>query len=59
LVNPLVYLGDSHDGVSNLVKEFGTEEFKPLEILDWYYLKENFCKIGSSLKYLQAVRSLL
>jgi hypothetical protein len=52
-------LGDTHDGVWNLVKQFGTEKFKPLEISDWYHLKENFYKIGSSLKHLQAVGSLL
>jgi hypothetical protein len=57
LVNPLVCLGNGHDGVGNLVKEFGTEKFKPLEISDWYHLKENFYKIGSSLKGLQAVES--
>ncbi len=39
LVNPLVCLGDGHDGVWNLVKEFGTEKFERLEILDWYHLK--------------------
>jgi hypothetical protein len=57
LVNPRVCLGNGHDGVGNLVKEFGTEKFKPLEISDWYHLKENFYKIGSSLKGLQAVES--
>ena len=59
LVNPLVCLGDGHDGVWNLVKEFGTEKFKPLEILDWYHLKENLYQISGSLKRLQAVGSLL
>ena len=59
LVNPLVCLGDGHDGVCNLVKEFGTEKFKPLEILDWYHRKENLYQIGGSLKRLQAVESLL
>jgi hypothetical protein len=59
LVNPRVCLGDGHDGVGNLVKESGTEQFKPLEILDWYHLKENLYKIGGSLKGLQAVESLL
>lgn len=42
LVNPLVCLGDGHDGVWNLVKEFGkSENFERWEILDWYHLKEN------------------
>ena len=52
-------LGDGHDGVWNLVKEFGTEKSKPLEILDWYHLKENLYQISGSLKRLQAVGSLL
>ena len=59
LVNPLVCLGDGHDGVWNLVKEFGTKKFKPLEILDWDLLKENLYQIGGYLKHLQAVESLL
>jgi hypothetical protein len=50
-------LGDGHDGVWNLVKQFGTEKFNPLEISDWYHLKENLYKIGGSLKGLQVVRS--
>jgi hypothetical protein len=52
-------LGNGHDGVWNLVKQFGTEKFNPLEISDWYHLKENLYKIGGSLKGLQAVESLL
>jgi hypothetical protein len=52
-------LGDGHDGVWNLVKQFGTEKFKPLEILDWYHLKENLYKISGSFKGLQAVESWL
>ncbi|AUB43353.1 Transposase (plasmid) [Nostoc flagelliforme CCNUN1] len=58
-VNPLVCLGDGHDGVWNLVKEFGTEKFERLKILDWYHLKENLYKIGGSLKCLKAAESLL
>ena len=59
LINPLVCLGDGHDGVWNLVKEFGTEKLERLEILDWYHLKENLYKIGGSLKRLKAAESLL
>ncbi|BAZ11923.1 hypothetical protein NIES4071_41760 [Calothrix sp. NIES-4071] len=54
LVNPLVCLGDGHDGVWNLAREFGTPEFQQLEILDWYHLKENLYKVGGSLKRLKA-----
>lgn len=60
LVNPLVCLGDGHDGVWNLVKEFGqTEHFERWEILDWYHLKENLYKIGGSFKRLKAAETLL
>lgn len=60
LVNPLVCLGDGHDGVWNLVKEFGqTEHFERWEILDWYHLKENLYKVGGSLKRLKAAETLL
>ncbi len=60
LVNPLVCLGDGHDGVWNLVEEFGKKEhFERWEILDWYHLKENLYKIGGSLKRLKAAETLL
>ncbi len=60
LVNPLVCLGDGHDGVWNLVKEFGKrEEFERWEILDWYHLVENLYKVGGSLKRLKAAETLL
>jgi hypothetical protein len=51
LVNPLVCLGDGHDGVWNLVKQFGRpDNFQRWEILDWYHLKENLYKVGGSFK---------
>jgi hypothetical protein len=59
LVNPLVCLGDGHDGVWNLAREFGTTEFQQLEILDWYHLKENLYKVGGSLRRLKAAEALL
>jgi hypothetical protein len=60
LVNPLVCLGDGHDGVWNLVKEFGlSQHFERWEILDWYHLKENLYKVGGSLKRLKAAETLL
>ncbi|RUT01528.1 hypothetical protein DSM106972_066250 [Dulcicalothrix desertica PCC 7102] len=59
LVNPLVCLGDGHDGVWNLARELGTAEFQRLEILDWYHLKENLYKVGGSLKRLKAAETLL
>jgi hypothetical protein len=59
LVNPLVCLGDGHDGVWNLVKEFGQDQFSRCEILDWYHLKENLYKVGGSLKRLKTAETLL
>jgi hypothetical protein len=40
LTCPLVCLGDGHEGIWNLVKEFVTPQGR-CEILDWYHLKEN------------------
>lgn len=57
LVNPLVCLGDGHQGVWNLVQEFGTDKQR-WEILDWYHLKENLCKVGGSLKRLKQAETL-
>ena len=59
MVNPLVCLGDGHDGVWNLVKEFGQNQFSRCEILDWYHLKENLYKVGGSLKRLKTAETLL
>lgn len=59
LVNPLVCLGDGHDGVWNLVQEFGNEQFERWEILDWYHLVENLYKVGGSLKRLKTAETLL
>jgi hypothetical protein len=59
LVNPLVCLGDGHDGVWNLVKEFGDDKFERCEILDWFHLVENLYKVGGSVKRLKAAETLL
>ena len=59
LASPLVCLGDGHDGVWNLVKEFGQDQLARWEILDWYHLKENLYKVGGSLKRLKAAETLL
>lgn len=59
LVNPLICLGDGHDGVWNLVREFGREQLSRCEILDWFHLVENLYKVGGSLKRLKAAKTLL
>lgn len=58
LLNPLVCLGDGHQGVWNLVQDFGTDTER-WEILDWYHLKENLYKVGGSLKRLKKAETLL
>lgn len=59
LINPLVCLGDGHEKVWNLIKEFGTAHLCRWEILDWYHLKENLYKVGGSLKRLKKASALL
>ncbi len=58
LLNPLVCLGDGHDGIWNLVKELATPQSR-WEILDWYHLKENLYKVGGSLKRLHQAEAFL
>ena len=58
LTTPLVCLGDGHDGIWNLVAEFGCSDGR-WEILDWYHLRENLYKVGGSLKRLKQAESLL
>jgi hypothetical protein len=59
LVDPLVCLGDGHDGVWNIVRELATEQLSRCEILDWFHLVENLYKVGGSLKRLKAAKALL
>lgn len=55
---PLICLGDGHDGIWNLFKEIGSPQQRQ-EILDWYHLKENLYKVGGSRKKLKKIESLL
>lgn len=45
LTNPLIGLGDGHDGIWNLFAQIGTQQQRQ-EILDWFHLKENLFKVG-------------
>lgn len=58
LSNPLVCLGDGHDGIWNLVGELATQQTRQ-EILDWYHLRENLYKVGGSLKRLKQAQTHL
>lgn len=58
LGNPLVSLGDGHDGVWNLFAEIGQKNQRR-EILDWYHLMENLEKVGGSSARRTRVKALL
>lgn len=58
LVNPLVCLGDGHDGIWKLINDLACPEAR-WEILDWYHLSENLYKVGGSLKRLKQAESFL
>ena len=58
LTNPVICLGDGHDGVWNLFKEIATTSQRQ-EILDWYHLKENLYKVGGAGKRLKQAEALL
>lgn len=58
LAEPLICLGDGHDGIWNIVADIGREEQR-IEILDWYHLMENLAKVNSSRERLDEVKDLL
>ena len=58
LANPLICLGDGHDGIWNIFQQIGTQPQRR-EILDWYHLMENLGKVGGSQQRLNAVEALL
>lgn len=58
LGDPIVCLGDGHDGIWNVFRGIGTDEQR-LEILDWFHLSENLYKVGGSIRRLEAVEALL
>lgn len=47
LAQPVVCLGDGHDGIWNIISQIATPPQR-LEILDWYHLVENLHKVGGS-----------
>jgi hypothetical protein len=58
LAQPVVCLGDGHDGIWNIISKIATDGQR-LEILDWYHLVENLHKIGGSIKRLNQAEALL
>lgn len=58
LAQPIVCLGDGHDGIWNIISQIATTPQR-LEILDWYHLVENLHKVGGSIKRLNQAEALL
>jgi hypothetical protein len=58
LAQPVVCLGDGHDGIWNIISQIATASQR-LEILDWYHLVENLHKVGGSIKRLHQAEALL
>lgn len=53
----LTCIGDGHDGIWNIVREF-TPQTERREILDWFHLMENLYKIGGSMQRIHTVKEL-
>jgi len=58
LADPLICLGDGHDGIWNIYAQIGSSPQRR-EILDWYHLIENLGKVGGSQQRLDAVEAWL
>jgi hypothetical protein len=58
LSQPLVCLGDGHDGIWNLFKDIAIPQQRQ-EILDWFHLKENLFKVDGSLNRIRQAEALL
>ena len=54
----LTCLGDGHDGIWNLIKEFKPDPQRR-EVLDWFHLMENLYKVGGSMKRLKKAEAFL
>ena len=58
LAEPLICLGDGHDGIWNIIGKIGRDEQR-VEILDWYHLMENLAKVDSSEEFLDELKECL
>ena len=58
LAQPVVCLGDGHDGIWNIISEIANAPQRR-EILDWYHLVENLHKVGGAIKRLHQAEALL
>lgn len=58
LAETLTCIGDGHDGIWNIIREF-TPEKERREILDWFHLMENLYKVGGSVQRIHTVKEFL
>lgn len=58
LASTLTCIGDGHDGIWNIIREF-TPEQEQREILDWFHLIENLYQVGGSMQRIQTVKAFL
>jgi hypothetical protein len=58
LAHPLICLGDGHPGIWKLFEDVASTDQR-FEILDWYHLKENLCKVGGSLNRIHQAEAFL
>lgn len=54
----LTCIGDGHDGIWNIIREF-TPETERREILDWFHLMENLYKVGGSMQRINTAKEHL
>lgn len=54
----LTCIGDGHDGIWNIVRDFAPQHQRR-EVLDWFHLMENLHKIGGSNQRLHQAQALL
>jgi hypothetical protein len=58
LAPTLTCIGDGHDGIWNIIREF-TPSAERREILDWFHLIENLYKVGGSMQRIHTVKEFL
>lgn len=58
LTDPLFCIGDGHDGVWNIIAEISSPSGR-VEILDWYHLMENLCKIEAKKNQTEQLKAYL
>ncbi len=58
LASILTCIGDGHDGIWNIIREFIPSQERR-EILDWFHLVENLYKVGGSMQRIHTAKEFL